>query len=131
MPRRRCRRTCCSPGICWVWKRTASIRSRTRRKNNGSPIEMRELFDQVAGNSPLDPHEPVRRTTRGPQRKRFYRSAGVIETPEGFAIALDGKPVRTPSGKALIVPAGAVADAIVAEWGAQKEIIDPTSMPLT
>ena len=41
---------------------------------------MRELFDEVAGKSPLDPQEAVRRTTRVPHRKRFYTSAGVAET---------------------------------------------------
>ena len=38
---------------------------------------MRELFDEVAGKSPLDPQEAVRRTTRAPQRKRFYTNAAV------------------------------------------------------
>ncbi|MGA7805339.1 MAG: ATPase, partial [Bradyrhizobium sp.] len=33
---------------------------------------MRELFDEVAGQSPLDPQEKVRRAARTPQRKRFY-----------------------------------------------------------
>ncbi|HLX18205.1 MAG TPA: ATPase, partial [Bradyrhizobium sp.] len=33
---------------------------------------MRELFDEVAGKSPLDPQESVRRSARAPQRKRFY-----------------------------------------------------------
>jgi chaperone required for assembly of F1-ATPase len=92
---------------------------------------MRELFDEVAGKSPVDPEEAVRRTTRGVQRKRFYTSAGVIETPEGFAVALDRKTVRTPSGQPLLVPARAIAGAIAAEWDAQQEIINPTSMPLT
>ena len=54
---------------------------------------MRELFDEVAAQSPLDPEEAVRRTTRVPHRKRFYKQADVTATPEGFAIALDGKPV--------------------------------------
>jgi chaperone required for assembly of F1-ATPase len=92
---------------------------------------MRELFDEVAGKSPLDPHEAVRRTTRGAQRKRFYTSAGVIEAPEGVTVRLDDKVIRTPSGKALLVPNRAIADAIATEWTAQKEIIDITSMPLT
>jgi chaperone required for assembly of F1-ATPase len=92
---------------------------------------MRELFDEVAGRSPLDPQEAVRRTSRGPQRKRFYTSARVTETPKGFAIALDGKPVRTPSRRRLAVPVREIADSMVAEWNAQKEIIDPTTMPVT
>ncbi len=92
---------------------------------------MRELFDEVAGKSPLDPEEAVRRSTRTPQRKRFYAQAGVVETPDGFSIALDGKPVRTPSGRPLLAPTRDIADGIAAEWNAQAELIDPLTMPLT
>ena len=92
---------------------------------------MRELFDQVAGQSPLDPQEAVRRTSRAPQRKRFYTSAGVARSPKGFAVNLDGKPVHTPSRRRLVVPASEIADTIVAEWNAQQEVIDPTTMPVT
>lgn len=92
---------------------------------------MRELFDQVAGRSPLDPQEAVRRASRGPQRKRFYASAGVAETPKGFAVNLDGKPVRTPSRRRLAAPVRELAETIAAEWNAQKDVIDPTTMPVT
>jgi chaperone required for assembly of F1-ATPase len=92
---------------------------------------MRELFDEVAGQSPLDPQEAVRRTARGPRRKRFYAHASVVESPGGFAITLDDKPVRTPSGHALVAPSRDIADAIAAEWDAQQEIIDPPTMPVT
>jgi chaperone required for assembly of F1-ATPase len=92
---------------------------------------MRELFDEVAGHSPLDPEEAVRRTTRGPRRKRFYAQAGITETPKGFNIALDGKPVRTPSRRLLTAPTREIAETIAAEWDAQKEFIDPMTMPVT
>jgi chaperone required for assembly of F1-ATPase len=92
---------------------------------------MRELFDEVAGHSPLDPEEMVRRSTRGPSRKRFYTQAGVAESPDGFAITLDGKSIRTPSGRALVAPTLAIAETIAAEWEAQKETIDPLTMPVT
>ena len=92
---------------------------------------MRELFDEVAGKSPLDPEETVRRTTRGPQRKRFYAACRRRRTPDGFAITLDDKPVRTPSGRALVAPSREIADAIAAEWEAQQEFINPLTMPLT
>ncbi len=92
---------------------------------------MRELFDEVAGKSPLDPQEAVRRTTRGPQRKRFYAAAGIGEGKSGFSITLDAKPIKTPSGRHLIVPERAIAEAIAAEWNAQAEAIDPLTMPLT
>jgi chaperone required for assembly of F1-ATPase len=92
---------------------------------------MRELFDEVAGKSPLDPQEAVRRATRAPQRKRFYAAAGVIEAGGGFAVALDGKPTRTPSGKIVAAPSRAIAEAMAAEWEAQKQTIDPLTMPVT
>src|SRR6202045_5020227 len=92
---------------------------------------MSELFDEVAGKSPLDPEEAVRGATRGPRRNRFYAQAGVIDAPDGFAITLDDKPVRTPSGRPLVAPTREIADAIVAEWDSQKEFIDPLTMPLT
>jgi chaperone required for assembly of F1-ATPase len=92
---------------------------------------MRELFDEVAGKSPLDPEEAVRRTTRGPRRKRFYKNAGLTETADGFAVTLDEKPIRTPSGRQVVVPVREIADAMAAEWNAQHETIDPLTMPLT
>jgi chaperone required for assembly of F1-ATPase len=92
---------------------------------------MRELFDEVAGNNPLDPQEAVRRTTRGPQRKRFYASAEVGEADGGFSTMLDGKPIKTPSGRQVIVPVRSIADAIAAEWNAQTDTLDPLTMPLT
>src|ERR1700709_1539319 len=92
---------------------------------------MRELFDEVAGQSPRERGEAVARAPRGSRRKRFYAQPGVAETPKGFGITLDGKPVRTPSRRLLAAPARVIAEAIAAEWDAQKEIIDPTTMPLT
>jgi chaperone required for assembly of F1-ATPase len=92
---------------------------------------MPELFDEVSGKSQLDPEEAVRRTMRAPRRKRFYAHAGVVDAPDGFAITLDNKPVRTPSGRPLVAPTQEIADAIVMEWDSQKEFIDPLTMPLT
>jgi chaperone required for assembly of F1-ATPase len=92
---------------------------------------MRELFDEALGHSPLDPREASRKSSTTPLRKRFYESAGVAETPEGFAVTLDGKPVRTPGKRFLGAPVRELAEAMAAEWGAQAEMIDPLSMPMT
>ena len=92
---------------------------------------MRELFDEVAGKSQLDPEEAVRRGTRTPQRKRFYKAAGFAEADGGFAVTLDGKPIRTPSGRHVVAPNRTIAEAIAAEWEAQVETINPLTMPLT
>lgn len=92
---------------------------------------MRELFDEAQGHSPLDPREASRKSSTTPLRKRFYESAGVDEMPEGFAVTLDGKPVRTPGKRLLAAPVREVAEAMAAEWGAQVDAIDPMSMPIT
>ena len=92
---------------------------------------MRELFEDGFGPSPLDPGEAVRQAARTPQRKRFYTSVAVIEADGGFAVTLDGKPIKTPSGRKVIVPRREIADAIAAEWQAQAETIDPLTMPMT
>lgn len=92
---------------------------------------MRELFDEVAGKSPLDPREASRKSSRTPLRKRFYTNVGVAEGPDGFAVTLDGKPVRTPGRNALAAPTRDLAEAMAAEWQAQEDNIDPMAMPLT
>jgi chaperone required for assembly of F1-ATPase len=92
---------------------------------------MRELFDEAAGQSPLDPQEAARRNARAPQRKRFYAAAGVSEADGGFSITLDGKPIRTPSGRLIVAPSRDIAEAIAVEWEAQRDNIDPLTMPMT
>jgi chaperone required for assembly of F1-ATPase len=92
---------------------------------------MRELFDEAAGQTPRDPQAAIRQAARTPQRKRFYKDAGVTETAGGFGITLDGKPIRTPSGRQVVIPSRALAEVVAAEWAAQGETIDPVTMPLT
>jgi chaperone required for assembly of F1-ATPase len=92
---------------------------------------MRELFDDVAGKSPLDPREASRKSSQTPLRKRFYTAASVAEGPDGFAVTLDGKAIRTPGRNPLVAPVRELAEAIAAEWNAQPDLIDPMAMPLT
>ena len=47
--------------------------------------------------------------------RRFWKSAEVVEAGDGFGIALDGRPVKTPARADLIVPTWVLADAIAAE----------------
>lgn len=63
--------------------------------------------------------------------KRFYAKAEARSSEHGHAILLDGRPVRTPAKSALEVPQPQLAAAIVGEWDAQGESVDPRSMPLT
>ncbi len=92
---------------------------------------MRDIFEDIFKNQPLDPMESARRGLRPDVRRRFYETAGVDEAAEGFRILLDGKPVRTPAKRLLAAPVRALADAIAAEWQAQKDAIEPARMPRT
>jgi chaperone required for assembly of F1-ATPase len=92
---------------------------------------MRELFEEFADKSPLDPNEAARRNMRASSRRRFYKTAGVAGETERFAVTLDGKRLRTPARHEFAVPFRAVAEAAAAEWAAQGERIDPAEMPLT
>ena len=44
--------------------------------------------------------------------KRFYKEAAAEQTPDGFRILLDGKPVKTPARHTLLLPTPALAEAI-------------------
>jgi chaperone required for assembly of F1-ATPase len=95
-------------------------------------ILMREIFSEIFENQPLDPRESARRGARPKLRKRFYSQAHVGEAEAGgFALLLDGKPVKTPARRALTAPTAPLAQAIADEWNAQADLIDPARMPLT
>jgi chaperone required for assembly of F1-ATPase len=63
--------------------------------------------------------------------RRFYETAATAAVADGYAVRLDDKPVRTPARRVLAAPTLALAEAIAAEWQAQKDVIDPAKMPLT
>lgn len=63
--------------------------------------------------------------------KRFYTDVAVAASDAGFAVHLDGRPIRTPGKRPLAVGVRAVADAMAEEWSRQWTHIDPSTMPLT
>jgi chaperone required for assembly of F1-ATPase len=50
--------------------------------------------------------------------KRFWDSASVAPGEDGFAVLLDGRPLRLPGGAKLSIAAAPLAEAIAAEWQA-------------
>jgi chaperone required for assembly of F1-ATPase len=62
--------------------------------------------------------------------KRFWKEVEIVEDG-GFAIALDGRRVKTPARVELAVPTRGLAEAIAEEWRSVEEVIDPRAMPLT
>ncbi len=94
---------------------------------------MREVFEEIFALQDLEPVDPMtaaRRSMRALKR-RFYRDVAVRDDEAGFAVVLDGRPIRTPARRTLAAPQRAVAEAIAAEWQAQTEFIDPAEMPMT
>lgn len=63
--------------------------------------------------------------------KRFWKQADPVFQEGGWAILLDGRPVRTPARATLKVPSEALARALAEEWNAVGEVLDPPSLPLT
>lgn len=63
--------------------------------------------------------------------QRFYKQAALRQDGSEYIIELDGKPIKTPSGRQLIAPSKSLAEAIAAEWNDQGDTIDHTSMHLT
>ena len=61
--------------------------------------------------------------------KRFYETVGVEKVKAGYQLTLDGRPIRSPGRRDLVLPSRALADAVGAEWEAQLETVDPTVMP--
>ena len=93
---------------------------------------MRDIFNEIFENQPLDPRESARLGARTALRKRFYTQAHVGDADGGsFPLLLDGRPVKTPMRRALAAPTLALAGQIAGEWNAQVELIDPARMPLT
>jgi chaperone required for assembly of F1-ATPase len=89
---------------------------------------MRDLFEKV----PLeDPVAAARRGGRPALRRRFYRQASARVEGSGYVVRLDDKPLRTPARRPLATPTLALAEVLAAEWQAQRDWIDPASMPLS
>lgn len=83
------------------------------------------------GEEPPDPESAARASVRRKLPKRFYTSAGVEASAEGFTVVLDGRPVRTPARQVVELPRQSAALLVADEFEAQTTHIDPAVMPVT
>lgn len=62
---------------------------------------------------------------------RIYTEVSVEPVEDGWTVLLDGRTIRTPAKAVFKVAAEPLAEAIAAEWEAQGERVDPSTMPLS
>ena len=67
----------------------------------------------------------------GLNRKRFWKEVSVEPGPEGFAVSLDQRQLKTPAKSPLILPNEGLALAVAKEWRAIEKEINPAEMPHT
>jgi chaperone required for assembly of F1-ATPase len=62
---------------------------------------------------------------------RLYQRAAAMPAAGGHGIALDGRLIKTPGQRNMVVPSAALAAAVAEEWDAQQDEIRRETMPLT
>ena len=63
--------------------------------------------------------------------RRFYAAAEPGPVDGGFGVLLDGRPVKTPGGRRMVLPTPALAQLAAGEWAAQGERLIIEDMPAT
>jgi chaperone required for assembly of F1-ATPase len=95
---------------------------------------MRDILSDLEAGKQLSDPDPVRRAQiqmKAPVIRRFYETVTVEPEAEGLSVRLDGKQVKTPAGKPVILPTQEAAALVANEFAAQAEKIDPVTMPVT
>src|SRR5438105_14948641 len=77
-----------------------------------------------------DPSAMARRDLNKTLPSRFYEEVTVQQLDGTFILLLDGRAAKSPGGNRLALPCLTAARALVDEWSAQTEFIDPEAMPL-
>jgi len=101
-----------------------------------SPAVMSKNFtDQWFGDGEdparLDPVRMTRAAMQPIRPKRFYKDVSLAPSEAGFQLLLDGRPARTKLKRPLALETEAAAAMLVAEWDAQRDEINPATMPVT
>ena len=109
-------------GVAWGYHPRERLRGRRRRHDHRRASTRSTPPSHRLGTGARD-LGPAPRASGG--RRRCGRR------PDGFAVALDERPLRTPAGARLLAPTAALAAAIAAEWDALEAEIDPERLPLT
>ncbi|KAI0781315.1 ATP12-domain-containing protein [Trametes elegans] len=106
------------------------VRANARR----NPLYRRAVWPARGHATISNSEEAVNATNRAEASlKRFWKTVGVEKRDGGFAVTLDRRPLRTPGGKALIIPPEKrlVAALVASEWENQETVLKPHALPMT
>ena len=95
---------------------------------------MRDILSDLEAGKMLSDENPIVRAQKQMQAqlpKRFYKTVEVAEVEGGFAVHLDGRPVKTPARNLLLLPSSEAAEIVAEEFREQESVIDPGKMPAT
>jgi len=67
----------------------------------------------------------------GEKPRRFYAAVSVGAEAGGYAILLDGRPLRGPRGERVILPTQGLADLVAEEWAGQGDHLHLAAMHAT
>lgn len=70
-------------------------------------------------------HEPAEKP------RKFYKAVTVAEVEGGWQVQLDGRNLRTPKARLMVLPTRAIAELIAEEWAAQTDVIEMATMHAT
>lgn len=91
---------------------------------------MRDILEEALGKG-ADPVKTAQQAMKTPLPKRFYKNVAVSQVPGGYAVHLDGKPIKTPACSDLVLPYENTAELVAGEFEAQETEINPAIMPAT
>lgn len=92
---------------------------------------MNSRRDLPPADAPPDPVAMARRDQQASLPKRFYHQVSVEPRDGQAALLLDGRPAMTPKRRRLAHASAQAMACVAAEWRAQGERIDPSTMPAT
>ncbi len=94
---------------------------------------MRDILtdlEEILAEGQADPMGSAQRSMRPKLAKRFYKDVSVAQQAnERFAVLLDGRAVKTPGKNVLSFANEPVAQMVADEFVAQKDVLDPVTMP--
>lgn len=79
-------------------------------------------------NSGLGPSNPIAAQSRS---RRCYKVVTIGHGEGGYFVRLDGRDIRTPARRQLVLPSRALAQAMAREWEHRDGAINYAHMPLT